>query len=49
MSESFSCISWVIKYISWSVKFIYIPISKFMGHEIPMESLQTSVIPSHAK
>ena len=44
-----SCISWVIQYVSWSVKFINIPISKFMGHEIPMKSLQTSEIPSRAK
>ena len=44
-----SCISWVIKYVSWSIKFINIPHWIFMAHEIPMKSLQTSVILSHAR
>ena len=43
------CISCVIKYVSRSVKFMNIPVLKFMGHEMPVKSLQTSVIPSHAK
>ena len=32
-----SCISWVIKYFSWSIKFTNVPNSIFMNHEIPME------------
>ena len=44
-----SSISWVIKYVSWSIQFINIPNWIFMGHEILMKSLQTSVIPSHSR
>ena len=44
-----SSISWVIKYVLWSIQFINIPNWIFMGHEILMKSLQTSVIPSHAR
>ena len=32
-----------------TVFYTTIPVSKFMGHEIPMKSLQTSEIPSRAK